>query len=325
MKIALTGATGFVGSWLAEELTHDGHEVTCLVRPTSNLRWIEHLDVRRVVGSVTEPETLPPFVAGQDLVIHVAGATKARSEEEYMRANAESTRFLLEAILAAGARVSRFVLISSQAAAGPSTAERPRREEDPPHPLTAYGRSKLEAEKIAMEYRADFPVTIIRPPAVYGPRDRDVFTYFQLVSKGLMPIMGKEGLVSVIFVRNLTYAIRTAMLHPGAENNIYFVADRGLYSWRQLGHMIAHALHRRPRSVRVPLALIHIAALFSQTYSSLTRKPVLLNREKLLEIRQPYWTISTEKAERDWGFSPPYSTEQAIQQTADWYVKEGWL
>ena len=325
MKVALTGATGFVGSWLAEELVQDGHEVTCLVRRTSNLRWIQHLPLHIIVGDATQRETLLPFVEDQDIILHLAGLTKARTDEEYWRANAESTRHLLEAILEAQQKLVRFVLISSQAAAGPSLQNRPRREQDSPQPLTAYGRSKLEAERIALEYRADFPITIIRPPAVYGPRDRDILTYFRLANRRLVPVLGQDGRISVVFVRNLTYGIRLAMTHPRAENEIYFLADEGVYSWRELGTMIASAIGKRPLVVRVPMRFIRFAAIISQTYSKLLGRAVLLNREKLLEIRQPYWTLSIEKAKTDLGYSPPYTTTEAIRLTADWYREQGWL
>ncbi len=325
MRIALTGATGFVGSWLAEELVEKGHEVTCLVRPTSNLRWLRHLAVRTIIGDVTRPESLGPFVEGQDILLHVAGLTKARTEEEYFLANTASTRNLLEAAVRAGSKLKRFVLISSQAAAGPSQPGVPRREEDPPAPLTAYGRSKLAAEKITLEFRKHFPVTVLRPPAVYGPRDRDVFAYFQLAKRGLLPVLGKEGRLSVAFVHNLTYGIRLAMAHPEAENETFFLADEGTYTWRTLGGMIAAALGRRAAVIPVPMALIRAAALLSQAYGRIARRAVLLNQEKLLEIRQQYWTLSTEKAKRKLGYTPPYSTAEAIRITAQWYRQHGWL
>jgi len=325
MRIALTGATGFVGSWLAEELIHDGHELTCLVRPTSNLHWIQHLPLRKVVGDVTDRDSLADFVEGQDILIHAAGVTKARTEEEYLRANAQSTQNLLEVVLQVHPHLKRFVLISSQAAAGPSSPGAPKSEEAPPEPLTAYGRSKLAAERIALKYRDQIPVTIIRPPAVYGPRDRDVFAYFRLANWRLMPLLGKNGQVSVVFVRNLTYGIRLAMDHPRAVNEIYFLTDDGTFSWRQLGQMIAEAVGKHAVPIRVPMVVIRFLAGLSQIYSNLTRRAVLLNREKLLEIRQPYWTLSIEKAKRELGYSPPYTTREAIHLTAQWYREQGWL
>ena len=325
MRIALTGASGFIGSHLAEYLVNQNHQVTCLLRKTSSRRWLQHLSFREVLGDVAQPQTLQPFVQEQDVVIHAAGITKAINETEYLIGNTESTKNLLAAIRQLNPQLQRFVLISSQAAAGPSLAKIPLGENALKNPITAYGRSKALAEEITLQFGKDFPVTIIRPPTVYGPRDRDVYAYFRFVNKNLQPILGKENTVSLVYVKNLVAGIAAAMTHPHAIQQCYFITDDGQYTWSDLADMIAHILNKRPIKIKIPNWLIQAIAGINSFYSNLTRKPVLLNREKLLEMRQPYWLAANEKAKAELGFFPPFTTDAALRETAVWYLENGWL
>ena len=189
-KLALvTGGQGFIGSHLCGRLISAGHRVRVLARPSSGLTNLDGLPVEVVRGDLTGDGSLAQAVAGVDWVFHLAGALKGFSQEELLRVNRDGTKRLVEACAAHTPDLSRFVLVSSLAAAGPSASGGlPRTEDAPPAPLTWYGKSKLEAEMVVL--KAGLPFTILRPPIVFGPRDRDVFSYFQIAKAGVLPIPG---------------------------------------------------------------------------------------------------------------------------------------
>jgi dihydroflavonol-4-reductase len=325
MKIAITGASGFVGSHLAEYLINNRHKVSCLVRKTSNLQWLEHLEYKRILGDITDQDSIVDFVRDQDIIVHSAGLTKARTEEEYLYSNAKSTEMLLESILKNNPNLKRFFLISSQAAAGPTPTESALNENDPIHPITPYGRSKAKAEEITNHFSEKIPVTIIRPPAVFGPREKDIYTYFKLIQRGIQPIMGYENKVSIVHIKNLVYGIELAMSSDKAINQTYYITDDGEYTWTDLAQLISKALNKNPIRLKVPSWIIRLVASINSIYSSTFKKAVLLNKEKILEMKQPYWLVSNEKAKLELGYKPLLSTEEGINETAGWYLEQGWI
>ena len=183
-KVLITGANGFIGSHLVEYLSRHDYEISCLIRKTSNLQWLEKSSVEFITGEITDKTSLVHAVTEKDYIFHLASLTKAISPVDYYRVNTEGAKNLLQACAMHNPALKRFVLVSSQAAAGPSPSEKAIDETFPPHPITDYGKSKWEAEKIAREYMEKIPITIIRPPAVYGPRDRDVYVQFKMVKGG---------------------------------------------------------------------------------------------------------------------------------------------
>ena len=159
MRVLVTGATGFIGSHLVEALLSRGFEVSCLVRDPSRASWISGMDVRLMPGDCTDPESLAGVTSGMDYVFHNAGVTKASGRETYYKVNADGTRNVLEAAARDAAGLKKLVYVSSQAAAGPSVMDRPRKEDDPPAPVTDYGLSKLEGERYALKFKDVLPVS----------------------------------------------------------------------------------------------------------------------------------------------------------------------
>ncbi len=325
-RALVTGASGFVGGNLVDALARRGYRVTCLVRPSSNRQWIHRYRINYVEGDITQPESLLQAVRGVDYVFHLAGLTRAPDAETYEYVNARGTRHLLEACLERNPNIRRFVYCSSLAATGPSQEGIPLVEADPPHPISDYGRSKLQAEAILRGRSEVLPITIIRPPVVYGPRDRDVHMYFRLVYSGVFPILGsRDRRVSLIYVRDLVEGMIQAAESQEAEGELYFLTDGKPHSWEAISMRIAATLGRIPMRVHIPIALLRLVTLGSEAAAHLRGKTALLNRQKFQELMEPFWVCSCARAKQDFGFQPAYSLKLGIEETTNWYLKHGWL
>ncbi len=324
MNIAMTGATGFVGSHFAELLLEKGFQPTCLIRKTSNLHWLPADKLRFVTGDLTQAESLREFVQDADWIFHLAGLTKGKNESDYFRANYEGTVQLIRAVKQFNPNLKRFIFVSSQAAAGPSPNGVPLKETDPPHPVSSYGRSKLAAEEFVRK-EAGIPFTIVRPPAVYGPRDRDVYAAFKMVSRGIVPVVGKDKFLSLVYVKNLVQGLLLAAEKEAALGQTYFFSDGPPLSWKKVTEIIADALDKHPIKIPVPEWLLVVPAEISGLWGKIVNRPMLLNREKIIEIKQHYWTVDISKAEKELGYRPAWSTEEGIRETAHWYREQGWL
>ena len=329
--VLVTGANGFIGSHLVEGLLARGERVRCLVRPTSDLRYLQPLlrhetgdQVEWAYGDVNDPPSLRAACAGVRAVCHLAGVTKARDGDTYRRVNAEGTRHLLEACLAVAPHLERFVLFSSLAAAGPSPDGHPLDETAPPHPISFYGQSKLQAEAYVQEYEARLPVVILRPAPVYGPRDRDIYVYFKMAHRGLALVL-PDRRTSLIHVADLVELSWLALTKEQAIGQTYFAADGQTYEWTYLARVIAAALNRRPLYITVPDALLSGLALLIRPLERFARRPLLLNTQKIREMQEHYWVCDVSKARRELGFIPRVPLEQGVRETARWYRKQGWL
>lgn len=332
MKAYVTGGTGFIGSHLVEQLVDQGYHVACLIRQTSNLRWLNHLlaaqspQVQMVMGDLHDTDTLVGHVQDADLVFHLAGLTKAPDAATYDRVNAEGTKHLIEACLGAQASLDRFVYCSSLAAVGPSNDTTPQTEDVTPQPLTDYGSSKLKGEMIVREYADQLPITIIRPPAVYGPRDADIFLFFQMINRGVIPILGDaDKLLSLVHVKDLVAGIYTAAKSECAIGETYFLTDGDIHTWRGIERVIADTLEKRPLKVKVPFFLLDFISIFTEAAAKITRQTPTLNRQKVRDLKQWFWICDSTKAQQELGYRPVYSLQKGMQETGGWYRANGWL
>ena len=332
MKAYVTGGTGFIGSHLVEQLVNQGYHVTCLIRQTSNLRWLDHLltakslQVELVIGELHDSDVLAQHVRDADLVFHLAGLTKAPNAATYDRVNAGGTEHLIEACLDSQTNLNRFVYCSSLAAVGPSRDATPNTEDVIPRPLTDYGSSKLKGELIVHKYADCLPITIIRPPAVYGPRDADIFLFFQMINRGVIPILGgADKLLSLVHVKDLVAGMYTAALSEPAIGETYFLTDGDIHTWRGIERVIADTLEKRPLKVKVPFFLLDFISIFTEAAAKITRQTPTLNRQKVRDLKQRFWICNGTKAQKELGYRPIYSLEKGIQETADWYRANGWL
>lgn len=326
MTVLVTGANGFIGSTLVEKLLASGYSLRCLVRKTSDLTWLQDLPVTFYYADLRDARALAEMVSDADMVFHLAGVTKARDEAGYLRGNYDATANLLAACAAHGPKKQRFVYVSSQAAAGPSLDGVALTEQDPPHPISLYGKAKLRAEQAVLEYSRDRFATIIRPPSVYGPRDRDVYVFFQTIAKGFLLLLGSGAQkISLVHIDDLVNGILLAAQQDAANGKTFFITSEGAYDWQTIGQAIAAALHKQPLTINIPLWMLQVAAFFSVAFSRLQSKPALLNWDKVREMKQPSWLCSSALAQKELGYTPMISLSQGVEQTARWYRDQGWL
>jgi nucleoside-diphosphate-sugar epimerase len=313
MKAFVTGASGFIGSHLAQELVRRGYEVQALVRPTSNLRWLEGTGLALVAGDLQDQPSLLEAVTGSDVVFHLAAVIHTSSWERHRAVNIEGTENLLAACLEAAPRLQRFVFVSSISASGPSLKGRPKTEEDPCRPISAYGRSKLEAEEIVRRYGAKFPVVILRPPNVLGAREREVQDILRALRYRLKPLLGKkEKQTSFIMVEDLVEAILLCAEKKEAAGRIYQVTDGQAHSWREPLDILSRLLGRR--CLPLPYALLYILAGSAEIAFKLLGQRPPVRRSALRSIHDHYWIFDSSKIERELGFHPRLTLEEGLRR-----------
>lgn len=325
MIAVVTGGSGFIGQNLIRRLLQQGHEVRCLVRPMGGTA---PEGTRRFVVRFDQPRSLLDCSAldGANVVFHLGAATKAVRGAAYVAANVTPTRHLLGAISAR--RLSpRFVLASSQAAAGPATARKlPVEEDDPPSPVEAYGKSKLEAERIVESFSDRVPTTIVRPCAVFGPYDRDFLALFRMARRGVLLYPGiASHWVSLLYVDDVVDGLLRAAQCDQAISRTYFLSSSEPVQWRTLGELIAATTERRVRHVNVSPPVVWVASMAGQWIGRLTRSATMANRDKAVLSRYPFWVCSSARARRELEFHETRSLPDALRETYLWYRQKGWL
>jgi nucleoside-diphosphate-sugar epimerase len=320
MKVLVTGATGFIGSFLVEALSNKGYEVTCLVRNTSNRRWLRHLRLQYLPGDLDDTDSYAEKLGAFEYIYHLAGLTKAASARDFYHANAECTQILVAAAAEMNPALKRFLHVSSLAAAGPSFDGIPLIEDAPAAPVSDYGKSKLEGEKAVLSFKGMLPVTIVRPPAVFGPRDADFLYVFRAVQNRLFPYWGKSS-YSLIYVEDLVRGIILAAEKEEAAEKVYYLADSRIYTNDDILSTISSTLGRRAFRLRLPRKILPVLALLLQK----VQKKGIINPDKIQEIRYPHWICDPARALKELGFHSETPLGEGFKKTADWYRKEKWL
>ena len=329
MKALVTGATGFVGSTLCEELKRRGIEVRITIRKSSSRENLGDARYEEVEGDLRNPEKLKNAVEGVDLIFHVAGVVAAKNWDGFYSSNVQATQNLLAAVEKFNSGLKRFVFVSSLAAAGPSTAERQNLESDACKPVSDYGASKLAAEEAVLAAKEKFPVSVVRPPAVYGPRDKGIYTFFQFIHRGLLPILGLEKpdprRYSFVHVEDLAQGIALAGLHGKGTGDVFYVSSDEDHSWEAAMRVMQKGLGNKALPLRLPIPLLKVAAAVCTLITKLTGNVLPFSLDKIKEIEAPAWTCSTEKAKRELGYVPYWNLAKGSAQTAAWYKENGWL
>ncbi len=333
MQVLVTGGSGFIGSELICQLAQQNvtnYNVRALLRQTSSMKNLQNLNFQPVQGSLQDLKSLKKAVQGVDVVFHLAGVIAARSKKEYFDHNAEGTKNLLQACMESAPQLKRFVYVSSLAASGPANTLTPRIEDALETPVSSYGESKLEGERI-LKRQANFPVTIVRPPIVYGPKDKGVFEFVKIINNHIFPILKgknetKEKYYSVVYVDDLVQGI----LHAGFSEKqgkleTFFLADDSIYSWSQIMSNIETILRKKTIKVPLPFFVAQSIAAIGSLVTKFSRKLVPLNLDKIKELKPDFWICSNLKAKKVLGFDPQFNLSQGMEKTIAWYKENQWI
>ncbi|MBC7349216.1 MAG: NAD-dependent epimerase/dehydratase family protein [Candidatus Aminicenantes bacterium] len=317
MIALVTGATGFIGSRLIEQLLADSqNKVYALVRNPAKLNWLT--PTRNLSLLVGDLFSLPAIPADCQVVFHLAGLTKAAKPSAYYTVNQQGTASLLEKLVGSGL-TPRFVHLSSLAAGRPSTDGTPVREDEPPAPASPYGHSKLLAEEEVLKHREQFPVIILRAAAIYGPRDRDFLQFFQMVRRGWLLTFDPKLVMSLCYVDDLVRALEIAATAPITSGEIYNVADPVARTWEEIGLEAARIMKRKVRKITCPLWLVKGAAGVSEAVARISGQPSALNRSKCRDLEKKYWVAEVSKIKRELGFETSWDFQRALAVTLSWY------
>lgn len=322
----VTGGTGFIGSHLVERLIAHGYSVRCLIRNPNRPGYLEGLPVEFYVGDLFASNVLERAISQVDYVFHVAGVVGSRTKEGFYTQNRDATRSLAGIASRVSVGLRRFVFVSSLAAVGPATAETAVDESTPYHPITTYGKSKMEAELEVLKVRDRVPITIVRPAAVYGPRDPATFDYFNTINRGLEPLVGfRDKFVNLVHSADVVTGILLAAESDRSVGQSYFLGSEVPLSWSRIGEITKKVMGKRTLRVRIPESAVYAIATFAGLLSLFQEKPSVLNFEKGRDMVQDYWTCSIAKAQRELGYQPAVSLEDGIRETVEWYRINDWM
>jgi len=269
---------------------------------------------------------LQEAVKGVDQVFHLAGLTRALKEETYFEVNANGTENLIHACLEKNPHLQKFIYLSSQAAAGPCQDGGRKKESDHCEPVSPYGRSKRRGEEFCLEHAREIPIIILRPSAVYGPRDRDIYAFFKILSKKINPnFSGQEQHISLCYVQDIVQATLLSSDSRGCEGEIFFLSDGHDYRFDQIGDIFEEAMDIHAYRIHIPGWVVWGIASFSEFLSKFSGKPPLINKGKVEEMVQKNWLCDITKAKTLLSFEPRFSLAEGIKITYEWYRKENWL
>jgi nucleoside-diphosphate-sugar epimerase len=335
LRVAVTGATGFLGSHICDELVATGHRVRAAHRPSSSLRWLQDKPLKPVLVDLADPESLESFLDGCQAVVHCAGVVMA-DPATYEKVNVASTRLLLEAATRVGT-VDTFVLISSLAAGGPGTLAAPRDETMPDAPISEYGRSKRRAEGLLFGGKWPFRTVSLRPPSLYGPRDHEFRPLLRLACRGWTARFG-NALQGLSLVHGMDAATATtALLVASQATGVYYLDDGsgpdGLREpnrrWPWGYHLdefyrVLNGLFIKPvRTLRIPLGMLGVASFLAPPRQR--QKAALLHPDRRRDLTVPGWVCTAAKLRQDTGWTPQWELARGLRNTLDFYRRSGWL
>ncbi len=321
-KILITGASGFVGSFLVEEALQKGYEVYAGIRSTSSRQYLQHERIKFFELDFSSPSQLEDQLAEFQFnyIIQNAGVTKANTKDSYFKVNAHALDHFVKAIKNSGSLPEKFIFISSLAAYGPADnkSENIVSNKSTPKPVTTYGKSKLEGERLLKSHH-DFPYIIVRPTAVYGPREKDLLTVYQMINNRLEILIndGQEQL-TFVYVKDLVMSI-LQLLESDLVQKEYFVSDGNSYSAKEFNNIVKKYLNKSTFQLNLPSSLVRILAFFTEKISSLSGNYPALNLEKVNELECNSWACDISELQKDINYTPKYDLELGLKETIEWY------
>jgi nucleoside-diphosphate-sugar epimerase len=332
-NILITGASGFIGSFLVEEGLKQEFQVYAGIRKSSSRRYLRDERIHFLEFDFSSREkvldTLEECKKSNirfDYIIHNAGLTKAQKKEDFYNVNCRNTIHFIEALIESGMVPEKFLFVSSLAAYGPGdphTGE-PVQNTHVPKPIELYGKSKLEAERYITSLK-NFPWLIVRPTGVYGPKEKDYFVFFQTINRGLEPYIGfRKQVLTFIYVRDLVRLIYLA-LASSHVNKAWFVSDGKEYPSELFAQITKKALGKKTVRFTVPLFIVKTLATIGENVAGLWGSTPTLNSDKYKVLKSTNWRCEFEPLEKDFGFKAEYDLEKGVAETLDWYKKEKWL
>jgi len=327
-RILITGASGFIGFHLIKAAQRAGLEVHAAVRATSKLSQLDSLAPKYIYPDFRSKDSLTKSLEeGQyAYIVHAAGATKAKDENEYNTINADFTRNLAVAASEADIPLKKFVFLSSLAALGPSVYHDHHlfKEDRTPNPVTAYGKSKLLAEQYLKAI--DLPKAVLRPTAVYGPGEKDLFIVFKMLQDGFDAYIGNSPQrFSFVYVQDLVNATMLALKAENRKDHTYNISDGNVYNRYELADTFKDLTGKKTIRFHIPEGVVKVVANILELAYSNSKKTPVLNKEKLNELTAPNWACSIEAAKKDLNYRPVYNLKTGLAESMPWYTENKWL
>lgn len=331
MKILITGASGFIGSFIVEEALKQGFETWAAVRKSSSKAYLQDERIHFIELNLSSKEQLIEQLRPHqfDYVVHAAGVTKCTDKRDFYRINTEGTKNLVEALLELQMPLKRFVFISSLSVFGAIREKQPYeeiRETDTPQPNTEYGRSKLAAEQFLETLYSTLPWVILRPTGVYGPREKDYFLMAQSIKQHTDFAVGfKRQDITFVYVSDVVQAVFLA-LEKGQAGRKYFLSDGEVYQSTTFSDLIHEELGR-PWWIRItaPVWVLRVVTFFGEYIGRMTGKVTALNNDKFNILRQRNWRCDIEPARRELGYNPRVQLKEGVHRAISWYLENKWL
>jgi nucleoside-diphosphate-sugar epimerase len=326
MRAVVTGGAGFIGSHLIEALVVRGDDVLCIERPGATQGWLGEQPIEFAPIGIESVDALQRALDGAQVVFHLAALTEARTPEAFYAVNTEGTYRVLQAAARLGEHAPRVILLSSLAALGPCRNGEPLSPDSVPCPLSHYGQSKLLAETMVHAFGDRVPATVLRFPSVYGPRERGVLKFFQMVHRGFAVSIGRwDREVSMLYVQDAVQALLGAASSPRAAGRTYCVAHPDPVTWARFADAAGQAMGRMPLRLSVPVPVAGAVAVAAEGVSRLRHQAAILNRERVRELIQARWVCDPSRAVAELDFRPRFAVERGAAEAVAWYRKEGWL
>lgn len=333
-SILITGASGFIGSFIVQEALKRRFGVWAGIRASSSKKYLKERKIHFLELDFAHPNELRAQLSGHkgtynkfDYIVHCAGVTKCADKNDFDRVNYLQTKYFVDTLRELNMIPKQFIYISTLSVFGPIREKdyTPIREEDTPAPNTAYGLSKLKAE-LYIQSLPGFPYVIYRPTGVYGPREADYFLMAKSIRQHTDFSVGyKRQDLTFVYVKDIVQAIFLG-IEKGVSRRAYFLADGKVYKSRAFSDLIQKELGSPfVIHIKCPLIVLKVVSLLAEFIATRSGKSSTLNSDKYKIMKQRNWQCDITPAVKELGYAPEYDLEKGVKETIAWYKNEEWL